>query len=82
MSRALSIKESMTRRYHSDVRKLKEKCKELGINLYPYCEAEDYYYCILSDNEYEIGEIKTHCSIDNENYFVCADDYFILQDES
>lgn len=81
MSRAMSMKESMTRRYHADVRKLKEKCKELGINLYPYCEAEDYYYCILSDDEYEIGDIKSHCTWEHENYFVCEDDYLMLQED-
>lgn len=76
-----SLKEQIRRRFHSDVRKLKRRCESLGITLMTYPEAFETNFCILSSNDYEIGEIKANCSLDSENYFVSEDDYITLTSE-
>lgn len=74
-SRQYSAKESMTRKYHRQVRRLKELCRELNIQMRNYANALDDDICILSSNEFEIGEPIKNCDPSNENYFISEDSY-------
>lgn len=77
-NRIPSTSEMIRRRFHADVRGLKKRCKSLDIDLHDFYNADDTMICILSSDEYEIGETKGGCSPENENYFVSEDDYLIL----
>ena len=77
-NRIQSTSEMIRRRFHADVRGLKKRCKSLDIALHDFYNADDMMICILSSNEYEIGETKSGCSSENESYFVSEDDYLIL----
>lgn len=77
-NRIQSISEIIRRRFHADVRGLKKKCKSLDIALHDFYNADDTMICILSSDEYEIGENHGGCSSENESYFVSEDDYLML----
>lgn len=77
-SRVQSMSEMIKRRFHADVRGLKKRCRELEITLHDFYNACDTDICILSSDEYEIESPKVECSPENENYFVCEDDYIII----
>lgn len=68
--RQYTAHEMELRRFHADVRKLKQKCEDEGILLKTYKDASNDDICVLSNNEYEIGETKSSCDPEHENYFV------------
>lgn len=74
VTRIQSQKELELRRYHAQVRKLRELCNDNNIRLNTYNEADDNMKCILSKSDYEIGDTKPYCSEENENYFVTESD--------
>lgn len=54
----------------------------MNISLYTYfTSVSEVDLCILSSDEYELGETKCNCSSENENYFVSEDDYITLNAE-
>ena len=77
-NRIPSTSEMIRRRFHADVRGLKKKCKSLDIVLYDFYSADNTMLCVLSSDEYEIGEEKCRCLPEHENYFVSEEDYLIL----
>lgn len=83
MKRTYKSHEQVLRRFKSDVRKLKRKCEDLKIKLFTFDDAPDYYICVLSSSDYEIGDERRNCFSDNENYFVSPDDiHFLGLDDS
>ena len=74
-SRTYSAKESMTRKYHRQVRRLESMCEKEGIQLRIYEDATDDDVCVLSSNDFEIGEPVENCDPSNENYFTSFEDY-------
>jgi hypothetical protein len=72
------MSEMIRRRFHADVRGLKKRCKSLDVALHDFYNACDTDVCILSSDEYEIGNSKVDCSPENENYFVSEDNYLTL----
>ena len=74
VTRIQSQRELELRRYHAQVRKLRELCNDNNIRLYTYNEADNNMKCILSKSDYEIGDTKPYCSEENENYFVTESD--------
>lgn len=69
-------------RFRQNVIKLKKECKRLCLSLLKYNEASDDAICVLSSSDYEIREIKSNCSEDNENYFLHPDSYELLLENS
>ncbi len=63
------------RRYHSDVRKFKNWCYENGIEPKTFNTADGYDICILSRNEYCIGDSRISMTEDNESYYLSPQDY-------
>lgn len=74
VTRIQSQRELELRRYHAQVRKLRELCNDNNIRLNTYNEADDNMKCILSKSDYEIGDTKPYCYEGNENYFVTESD--------
>lgn len=74
VTRIQSQKELELRRYHAQVRKLRELCNNNSIRLNTYSEADDSMKCVLSKSDYEIGDTKPYCCAENENYFVTESD--------
>ena len=74
VTRIQSQKELELRRYHAQVRKLRELCNDNNIRLNTYDEADDNMKCVLSKSDYEIGDTKPYCCEENENYFVTESD--------
>lgn len=74
-SRQYTAKESITRKYHRQVRRLQDLFEKQGIQLRIYEDATDDDVCVLSSNDYEIGEPVKNCDSSNESYFVSFDDY-------
>lgn len=71
----------LKRRFHKDVRDLKERCEINNMILLTYEETDvGYYICVLSSHDYEIGSQWTDCSEDNENYFLSPEDYELYAD--
>ena len=75
VSRQYSAKESMIRKYHRQVRRLESMCEKEGIQLRIYEDATDDDVCVLSSNDFEIGEPVENCDPSNENYFTSFEDY-------
>ena len=69
-------------RFRQNVIKLKKECERLCLNLLKYNEASNDAICVLSNSDYEIREIKSNCSEDNENYFLHSDSYELLLENS
>lgn len=63
------------RRFHKDVRKLKQVCQDNNITLLEYEDAINDDVCILSQSEYEIGVAKEYTSEGLECYFVHDSDF-------
>jgi len=74
-SRQYTAKESITRKYHRQVRRLQDLCEKQGIQLRIYEDATDDDICVLSSSDFEIGEPVKNCDSSNESYFVSFDDY-------
>ena len=74
VTRIQSQRELELRRYHAQVRKLRELCNNNNIRLNTYDEANDSMKCVLSKSDYEIGDTKPYCYKGNENYFVTESD--------
>ena len=64
------------------VKKLKNECERLCLHLLLYKDAPKGTCCILSNNEFEIGEEVQNCSENNENYFLNSTDYELLLENS
>lgn len=62
-------------RFHKSVKELRKFAKENGLRLYSLREAEMGYICVLSENDYEIGDTAESCDENNENYFMTQSDY-------
>lgn len=79
--RQKSIHEQIIRDYHKEKRKIISKCKELGIAYYEVGKNDNELYatpnncvCILSLNEYAIGETFSE-DVENESIFISIHDY-------
>lgn len=77
-----STHETLLRRYHADVRKLKKICEDCDIKLYTYSNAPDDALCVLSRSDYELGEIRKNIEEDNESYFTTWEGTVTLEDIS
>ena len=76
--RAVSIRpidEKIHRQFKADVRKLRVLCEGYGIKLMSYDEAELDDICIISKDEYEIGNTLSQCDSSVESYFLSVSDY-------
>lgn len=73
--RVPSINEIETRRYHKDVREMHDKCNLLGIELKTYDSADFGDICVLSRNEFDVGEPRVNLEENNESYFVSCEMY-------
>lgn len=71
----MSQQELDLRRYHKDVKKVKQVCMDKDKQLLSFDEALNDDKCILSKNEYEIGAVKEYLDNSNEPYFVHEEDY-------
>ena len=69
-------------RFRQKVLKLKRECTRLSLNVLTYNQANNDAICVLSNSDYEIREIKSNCSEDNENYFLHSDSYELLLENS
>ncbi len=63
------------RRYHKDLRLMKQVCRDSNINLLSHDDALNDDQCILSRDEYEIGAVKEYLTAQNEPYFVHPEQY-------
>lgn len=72
---SMPTKELLTRRFHSDVRKLKQRCTELNLWLKDIGEAQVKDICVISTSDYEIGSFREDCSKENENWFLSIKEY-------
>ena len=75
----MSESELDLRRFHKDVRTLKQVCRDNNITLLNYEEAINDDVCILSQSEYEIGATKEYSSEGLECYFVHNSDFNKVQ---
>lgn len=73
--RTYSEHELLTRRFHSDVRKLKAVCELNNFELSTYDISKPDWICILSSSDYELGSEMIDCGENNENYFLNPEDY-------
>jgi len=71
----MSQKELEIRRFHSDLRKLKQACVELNLWLKDIGEAQAKNICVISTSDYELGCFRELCVTDNENYFLNMEEY-------
>lgn len=73
---SVSVEGITKRRFHNDVRKLKKQCEQHHWTLLAYEDVEfGYFICVLSEDEYEIGEQCMVCSSETENYFLSPNEY-------
>ena len=70
VTRVQKIDKVVKRRFHADLHKLEKLCHDNKLILCNYKEADDNMICVLSTNEYELGDMRKYCSSDNENYFI------------
>ena len=78
VTRIQKAKEIDLRRYHAAVRRLKTLCEKNNVKLFTYTDASDNMKCILSKSDYELGDTKPYCTVENENYFVTDSDLIKL----
>lgn len=71
----MSQSELDTRRFHKQIKQLKEYCEEQEIVLHNWNDAEDGEECVASKDEYEIGAYREYIKQDHESYFVKEEDY-------
>lgn len=70
-----SEEELQKRRYHGDVRKFKEWCSENRIEFKTHDLAEADDICVLSRDEYSLGDYRISIEEDNENYYLSPQNY-------
>lgn len=76
MKRRMTTKEYFRRIFTTEVRKLKKYCEENSLTLYSNTDnVPNDAICILSENEYEIGEIPHNCSFECDSYFLSPQDF-------
>ena len=63
------------RRFHRELRNLKKFSKENDLTLKSFDDASPYDQCVISENEFEIGELARECDPDLESYFYSPIDY-------
>lgn len=68
-------------RYRADLRKLIEKADGKGYMLWPFEDAEANYICVVSMNDFEVGEPLTECDPSNCPYFIDSAVYSMWCDE-
>ncbi len=71
----MSEQELLTRRFHSDVRKIKNACEKQDVTIYDFSTAPEDSICVISSDEYELCAVRRYIFVDNESYFVEEDDY-------
>lgn len=80
--KATKMRRAMRNRFKTEVRNLKTQCDTLGLRLYTWDEnPPSYFVCVLSSDEYEIGNTVDNCSMGNEAYFLNEIDYEYFQEQ-
>ena len=69
------IGEKIYREFKTELRKLRKSCEDNGIKLMSYDEAELDDICIISTDEYQIGNKLSQCDSSIESYFISSYDY-------
>lgn len=73
--RSASAETLVKRRFHADVRRLKQLSEKKGWTLMTYEQADSSAVCALSSHDYEIGSSWLDCDENNENYFLSQAQY-------
>lgn len=68
------LKGVQKRKFHTDVKKLKEKAESNNWDLMTLKDATSDSSCVLSDNETDIGFEPDLCDKDAESYFLAGKD--------
>ena len=70
-----SVRETETRRHHSNVRFLKRWCEQHNTACKSWNDAEPDDMCVVSRSDYDLNESRSNCLEDNESYFLTLKDY-------
>ena len=73
--RVQSMKETETRKHHSNVRFLKRWCEEHNTICKNWNDAKSDDICVVSRSDYDLHEYRSNCVEDNESYFLKQEDY-------
>lgn len=74
--KAASTGRFLKNKFNHDVKNLKAQCEALGLKLYSWEEnPPEYFICVLSSHDMEIGSRVADCSDVNEAYFLNEIDY-------
>lgn len=73
--RRVSDKELAMRKYNKEFKELEERCQEQQIDIRVYKQALPNDICVLSLNEFEVGEHVSNCEAKNKPIFMDELDY-------
>lgn len=75
MLKEFPIDRLMNQRYRYNLRKIKNICEQLNINLKEYNDAYKDDICIISYSDFELYSTKQNCCSQTEGYFINESDY-------
>lgn len=78
----MSYSELELRRFHRQVKRVKEYCDDQDIEMHDWFNAQNGEQCVLSKDEYEIGAYKEYLTNKNEPYFVSEDHFQEVSQEA